>query len=160
MTSNSHMTIPLLGEFPDHQGFEALERATVSTVHHPANVVCTFPDAAVVCSEFPDAATNHYCMSHYIAVNFLITEALERYHFYYGDELKVECPTGSGNMLTLLQVSQEICHRIASIFVADDTGKRPCHGNDHRYADDPHWKNLVLFYEYFNGDTGKGCGAR
>lgn len=93
-------------------------------------------------------------------MNFLITEALERYHFYYGEGLKVECPTGSGNMLTLLEVSQEICRRIASIFVPGEDGKRPCHGDDPRYAEDPHWKDLVLFYEYFNGDTGKGCGAR
>ncbi len=94
------------------------------------------------------------------SVNFLITEALERYHFYYGDELKVECPTGSGKMLNLLQVSQEICHRIANLFVAGEDGKRACHGDDPRYANDPHWKDLVLFYEYFNGDSGKGCGAR
>lgn len=93
-------------------------------------------------------------------MNFLITEALERYHFYYGSELKVECPTGSGKMLTLLEVSQEICRRIANLFVADEDGKRPCHGDDPRYANDPHWKDLVLFYEYFNGDSGKGCGAR
>ena len=93
-------------------------------------------------------------------VNFLITEALERYFFYYGDELKVECPTGSGNELNMLQVSQEICHRMVNIFAPDKDGRRACHGDDPRYTSDPNWKDLVLFYEYFNGDTGKGCGAR
>ena len=93
-------------------------------------------------------------------VNFLITECLERYYFYYGDELKVECPTGSGNKMNLLHVSQEICRRIVSAFVPDENGRRPCHGDDPRYTSDPHWNDLVLFYEYFNGDNGKGCGAR
>ena len=93
-------------------------------------------------------------------VNYLITEALERYHFYYGPELKVECPTGSSKMMNLLEVSQEICRRITNLFVPGEDGKRPCHGDDPRYANDPNWKDLVLFYEYFNGDSGKGCGAR
>ena len=94
------------------------------------------------------------------SVNFLLTEALERYYFYYGETLKVECPTGSGNKMNLLQVSQELCRRIVNLFAPDKDGRRACHGNDPRYASDPHWKDLVLFYEYFNGDTGKGCGAR
>lgn len=94
------------------------------------------------------------------AVNFLLLESLERYYFYYGDDLQVECPTGSGNKMNLLEVSQEICHRIVTLFVPDENGRRPCHGDDPRYTSDPYWKDLVLFYEYFNGDTGKGCGAR
>ena len=95
-----------------------------------------------------------------LPVNHLIIESLERYYYYYGDDLKVECPTRSGNMVTLLEASQEICHRVASIFVPGKDGKRPCHGDDPRYASDPYWKELVLFYEYFHGDTGRGCGAR
>ena len=62
--------------------------------------------------------------------------------------------------MNLLQISQEICHRLVNIFVPDENGRRPCHGDDPRYANDPDWKDLILFYEYFNGDTGKGCGAR
>ena len=62
--------------------------------------------------------------------------------------------------MNLLQVSHELCSRVNSLFVPSEGGRRPCHGDDPRYAKDPHWKELVLFYEYFNGDSGKGCGAR
>jgi len=92
-------------------------------------------------------------------VNFLLLEALERYHHFYGDELTVECPVGSGRMLTLDQVARELKTRLAGIFLADASGRRPCHGQDPRWADDPHWKHLVLFHEYFDGDNGRGVGA-
>jgi hypothetical protein len=92
-------------------------------------------------------------------VNFLLLEALERYHHFYGDELTVECPVGSGRMLTLDQVAQELAARLARIFLADATGRRPCHGQDARWAEDPHWRDLVLFHEYFDGDNGRGVGA-
>ena len=92
-------------------------------------------------------------------VNFLIVEALERYHHFYADSLRVECPTGSGTMLTLREVARELSSRLARIFLADRSGRRPVHANDPRFADDPHWKDLVLFYEYFHGDTGRGIGA-
>ncbi|HEU4525743.1 MAG TPA: hypothetical protein VFR62_12020, partial [Gemmatimonadales bacterium] len=92
-------------------------------------------------------------------VNFLLMEALERYYHFYGDELTVECPVGSGRMLTLRQVAQELEARLARIFLADASGRRPCHGQDGRWAEDPHWKDLVLFHEYFDGDNGRGVGA-
>jgi hypothetical protein len=92
-------------------------------------------------------------------INFLVIEALERYHHFYGDELQVECPVGSGRMLTLQQVAMELSARLATIFLADSSGRRPCHGDDPRYATDPHWRELVLFHEYFHGDTGRGLGA-
>ncbi|MFM9962984.1 MAG: MGH1-like glycoside hydrolase domain-containing protein [Planctomycetaceae bacterium] len=92
-------------------------------------------------------------------VNYLLIEALERYHHFYGDEFKVECPVGSGKMLTLKEVATELSRRLSNLFLPDANGRRPCHGDDPRYADDPHWKDLVLFYEYFHGDTGRGCGA-
>jgi hypothetical protein len=92
-------------------------------------------------------------------INFLIVEALERYHLFYGQSFKVECPTGSGNMLTLQEVSHELARRLASIFLPDEKGARPCHGEIAKYANDPHWRDLVLFYEYFHGETGRGCGA-
>src|SRR6516164_5413222 len=92
-------------------------------------------------------------------INYLIIEALERYHHFYGDKLKVECPVDSGKMLTLQQVSQELSRRLSSIFLRNEDGVRPFHGNDARFASDPHWRDLVLFHEYFHGDTGRGLGA-
>jgi hypothetical protein len=92
-------------------------------------------------------------------VNFLLVEALERYHHFYGDELQVECPTGSGRMLNLGEVADEISGRLAKIFLRDESGRRACHGDEKRFAEDPHWKDLVLFYEYFHGDSGRGVGA-
>jgi hypothetical protein len=92
-------------------------------------------------------------------VNYLLVEALQRYHHFYGDGLKVECPTGSDVLMNLGQVSQEIARRLASVFLPDGEGRRPCHGGDDRFANDPHWRDLVLFHEYFHGDTGRGVGA-
>jgi len=92
-------------------------------------------------------------------INFLIVEALERYHHFYGDSLKVECPTGSGHAMTLHEVARELSSRLAKIFLADGGGRRPVHADDPRYRDDPHWKDLVLFFEYFHGETGRGVGA-
>ena len=92
-------------------------------------------------------------------VNYLLVEALERYHHFYGDDFKVECPTDSGQWLTLKEVAAELSRRLANLFLPDEAGRRACHGEDSRYANDPHWRHLVLFYEYFHGDTGRGCGA-
>ncbi|MGO9244827.1 MAG: MGH1-like glycoside hydrolase domain-containing protein [Verrucomicrobiia bacterium] len=91
--------------------------------------------------------------------NYLLIEALERYNHFYGDALKVECPTGSGHLMNLQQVADELRARLARIFLPDASGRRPCHGAEARYATDPHWKDLVLFYEYFHADNGRGCGA-
>ena len=92
-------------------------------------------------------------------LNYLLIEALERYHHFYGNTFRVECPVGSGRMMNLKEVSQEINRRLAQIFLPDNEGRRPVHADDRRYAEDPHWRNLVLFYEYFHGDTGRGVGA-
>ncbi len=92
-------------------------------------------------------------------MNYLLVEALERYHHFYGDGLKIECPTGSGRLMNLAEVARELERRLASIFLPDREGRRPCHGDDPRFARDPHWKNLLLFHEYFHGDTGRGLGA-
>jgi hypothetical protein len=88
-----------------------------------------------------------------------VIEALKRYHHFYGDSLKVECPTGSGKRMNLAQVAEELECRLASLFLPDAEGRRPCHGSAERYASDPHFKDLVLFYEYFHGDDGRGLGA-
>lgn len=92
-------------------------------------------------------------------VNYLIIESLHRYYEFFGDDLKVECPTGSGNMMNLKQVAQEIARRLTTIFLPDENGARPSNALQPRFADDPHWKDLVLFYEYFHGETGRGLGA-
>jgi Glycosyl hydrolase family 63 C-terminal domain len=92
-------------------------------------------------------------------VNYLFVEALQRYHHFYGDDLRVECPTGSGVLMNLLEVSHEISRRLASVFLPDERGVRPCHGGDPRFAEDPNWRELLLFHEYFHGDTGRGVGA-
>jgi len=92
-------------------------------------------------------------------INYLIIEALERYHHFYGDTMQVECPVGSGKMMNLGDVAKELAARLAGIFVPDENGARPCHGGDPRYKDDPHWRDLVLFNEYFHGETGRGLGA-
>jgi hypothetical protein len=92
-------------------------------------------------------------------VNILLLNALERYHAVYGDAFKVECPTGSGNLMTLLQVQQELEKRLVGLFTRDASGRRASHGDEQRYIDDPHWRDLVLFSEYFCGDSGRGTGA-
>ncbi|HWZ58602.1 MAG TPA: hypothetical protein VNW46_06445 [Gemmatimonadaceae bacterium] len=92
-------------------------------------------------------------------LNYLLIEALERYHYFYGDALRVECPVGSGKFLTLDEVAREIERRLTTIFLPGPDGSRPVHGGEPRYAKDPHWRDLVLFYEYFHGDTGRGLGA-
>ena len=92
-------------------------------------------------------------------MNYLIIEALRKYHHFYGDEIQAECPTGSGTLMNLGQIADEIARRLVSLFLPDSAGARPCHGNDWQYASDPNWRDLVLFYEYFHAETGKGLGA-
>jgi hypothetical protein len=92
-------------------------------------------------------------------LNYLFIEALERYHHFYGDDFKVECPTGSGKMMTLLEVSRELNRRLASLFMPDSNGWAPWQGDDEVYSTDPHWRGLTLFNEYFHADSGRGCGA-
>lgn len=92
-------------------------------------------------------------------INYLIIEALERYHHFYGNNLKVECPIGSGNQMNLAQVANELRSRLMRLFVADDAGGRPIFAGDPRFARDPHWRDLLLFHEYFHADTGQGLGA-
>src|SRR4029434_290380 len=94
-----------------------------------------------------------------VHVNCLIVEALERYHHFYGDSFRVEVPVGSGRMMNLREASREISQRLMRLCVRDADGRRAAHGNETRFATEPHWRDLVLFYEYFHGDTGRGCGA-
>ncbi|MBL9115914.1 MAG: glucosidase [Verrucomicrobiaceae bacterium] len=92
-------------------------------------------------------------------INHLLIEALERYHEYFGDEFMVEYPSRSGESRTLRDVAADLKRRLASLFMLQEDGRRKCHGEDKRYSEDPHWKDLVLFYEFFHGDNGRGLGA-
>jgi hypothetical protein len=92
-------------------------------------------------------------------INYLLIESLKRYHLYFGDSLKVECPTGSGTMMNLSEVARELARRLSRIFLTDASGRRPVYGGYERAQTDPHWKDYVLFHEYFHGDTGMGLGA-
>jgi hypothetical protein len=91
--------------------------------------------------------------------NYLLIEALERYHHFFGDEFKVECPTGSGREMNLKEVACELQCRLAKLFLPDATGGSPWCGGDGRYCHDPHWRGLMLFHEYFDAETGRGLGA-
>jgi len=92
-------------------------------------------------------------------LNFLIIESLQKFHHYLGDDFKVECPTGSGRMMTLWEVAGEISHRLISIFLKDEKGRRAVFGGTQKFQQDPQWKDCLLFYEYFHGDNGAGIGA-
>ena len=92
-------------------------------------------------------------------INYLLIEALEKYHHFYGDSVQVECPTGSGIFMNLRQVALEISTRLSRIFLKGEDGNRPFLGDDPRFRDDPHWRDCVQFHEYFQGDTGRGLGA-
>jgi len=92
-------------------------------------------------------------------VNYLIIESLQRFHHYYGEDFKVECPTGSGRYLTLLEIADELSQRLTRIFRRDATGQRPVFSHHPRLGNDPQFRDHILFYEYFHGDTGRGVGA-
>ncbi len=92
-------------------------------------------------------------------INFLLIETLQKFHHYYGDDFLVECPTGSGNKLTLWQIADQLSCRLTHIFLRGQDGRRPVFGTNETFQTDPHWRDYPLFYEYFHGDTGRGVGA-
>lgn len=92
-------------------------------------------------------------------LNYLIIEALERYAYFYGDDFKIEYPTRSGNLLSLKEIAKDLGARLINIFLPDSIGRRPCFGTQNQYSQDPHWKHLLLFHEYFHAETGEGLGA-
>jgi hypothetical protein len=95
----------------------------------------------------------------WMPVNGLLIRALLNLYQFYGDDFKIECPTGSGQHLTLFEVAKELARRLSSIFLRDADGKRPVYGGNNKFQHDPHWKDYILFYEYFHGDNGAGLGA-
>jgi hypothetical protein len=92
-------------------------------------------------------------------VNFLLIESLQKFHYYLGDDFKVECPTGSGQMMTLWEVASEISRRLTRIFLPNGNGHRPVFGGTEKFQNDPRWNQLIPFHEYFHGDNGAGIGA-
>jgi hypothetical protein len=92
-------------------------------------------------------------------INYLLIEALQKFHHYYGDDFLVECPTGSGRKLTLQQIAEELSGRLSGLFLRDANGRRPVFGANERWQTDQHWRDMLLFSEYFHGDTGAGLGA-
>jgi len=95
----------------------------------------------------------------WMPVNIMIIRALQNFYLYYGDNFKVECPTGSGKQMNLFEVSKEISDRLTRIFTRDEHGRRPVYGGTERFQTDPYWRDHFLFYEYFHGDNGAGLGA-
>jgi hypothetical protein len=95
----------------------------------------------------------------WMPVNGLIIRGLLNLYGFYGDDFTVECPTGSGNRMTLFEVARELARRISGSFLRDASGRRPVYGGCAKFQDDPHWRDLILFYEYFHGDNGAGLGA-
>jgi len=95
----------------------------------------------------------------WMPMNVLLIRALLQFYLYYGDNFKIECPTGSGNLMNLFEVAREISDRLVGIFLRDKSGRRPVFGGTEKFQTDPQWKNYILFYEYFHGDNGAGLGA-
>jgi hypothetical protein len=95
----------------------------------------------------------------WMPVNGLLLRSLLNLYQFYGDDFKVECPTGSGKYMTLFEVAKEIQRRLSSIFLQDASGSRPVYGGTKKFQEDPYWKDCILFYEYFHGDNGAGLGA-
>ena len=95
----------------------------------------------------------------WLQMNYLLIEALQKFQYYYGDDFTVECRVGSGEHLTLGQVADELSQRLIRIFTRDASGRRPVFGGQPTFQNDPHWRDHILFYEYFHGDNGAGLGA-
>jgi hypothetical protein len=92
-------------------------------------------------------------------VNFLIIESLQKFHHYYGDDFKIECPTGSGRHITINDVAIELSGRLAKLFLRNEHDSRPVFGDHEKFQRDPHFRDYLLFHEYFHGDSGRGVGA-
>jgi hypothetical protein len=95
----------------------------------------------------------------WMPVNALLIRALLSFYGFYGDNFKIECPTGSGKLMNLFEVAREIANRLERIFLRDDSGRRPVYGGTEKFQTDPQWKDYILFFEYFHGDNGAGLGA-
>jgi hypothetical protein len=148
-------------EFLSPYGIRALSKAHQSQpyVYHLHGVDLKVDYQPAESSTYAFGGNSNWRGPIWMPVNFLIIESLQKFHHYYGDDFKVECPVGSGNMLTIEQVANELAQRLTRIFLMDDAGRRPVFNHDEKMQRDPHFRDHVLFYEYFHGDTGRGVGA-
>jgi hypothetical protein len=150
----------------EHEFLSPYGIRSVSRIHHDHPAVFTYGDGEYrVMYEPGESSTGLFGGNSnwrgpiWFPINYLILEALERYDHFYGDELTVEYPARSGERASLGLVARDLARRMSAIFLPDAVGNRPVHAGDGRYRDDPHWRELALFYEYFNGDDGRGVGA-
>jgi hypothetical protein len=149
------------GEFLSPYGIRSLSRVHAEHPHRFGAAGCEF-EVRYVPGESDSGlfgGNSNWRGPIWFPMNYLLIEALERYHHFYGDAFEVEVPTGSARRLNLRDAAHEIARRLTRLFIPDADGTRPCHGDRACYAEDPHWRDLLLFHEYFNGDTGKGLGA-
>jgi hypothetical protein len=148
-------------EFLSPHGIRSLSRV------HGENPYCLIVDGQGHCVDYEPAEStsglfggnSNWRGPIWFPVNFLLIESLQRFHHFAGDEYKVEFPTGSGQRLSLWEVSGEISRRLSHLFMRDDRGRRPVYGGSEKFQSDPHWRDLILFHEYFHGDSGAGLGA-
>lgn len=148
-------------EFLSHYGIRALSR------YHAEHPYIFKANGSTFCVDYQPGESNTYMYGGnsnwrgpiWLPLNFLVIESLQKFYHYYGDDFKVEYPTGSGVFITLEQIAHELSQRLANIFLKDENGKRAVFGNDEKFQNDPHFSEYILFYEYFHGDTGRGAGA-
>jgi hypothetical protein len=148
-------------EFLSPYGLRGLSRA------HKENPYCVFHDGARVCINYEPAESraehlggnSNWRGPVWFPVNFLMIDALREFHRFYGSDFTLECPTGSGHHLTLREVADELAHRLSALFLRNAEGRRPVFGNVEKFQRDPHFRDCLIFSEYFDGDTGRGCGA-
>ncbi len=148
-------------EFLSHYGIRSLSR------HHDTNPYVVEVGGQEYRVDYQPAESNtgvfggnsNWRGPIWMPVNYLLIESLQKFHYYLGDEYKVEFPTGSGNMMSLWDVAGEISRRLTHVFLRDEEGKRPVYGGAEKFQTDPNWRDLILFYEYFHGDNGAGIGA-
>jgi hypothetical protein len=134
---------------------------------HGESPFCLYVDGHSYCVDYEPAESSSSLFGGnsnwrgpiWFPVNFLLVESLQRFHYFTGDDFQVECPTGSGRMLTLWDVAGEISRNLSHIFLRNPEGHRPVYGGTETFQTDPHWRDLILFYEYFHGDNGAGIGA-